>query len=184
MAAMDQLAPAWAKRMRECEFETSASMGYTIGTKVPLFEDKCYLSAWRVPGLGMPLQILGHTNFDATIAPPGHMIAFMGACGTPAQVGDAAFRKKTLDQFWVVLNQMFPNMESNLVWKQDGFTIGIDGLSRSPGMTGRYRLPVELPEVPGLYFSGDCYLGRGVGMNTAASSAMICVDAILSKHGK
>ena len=184
MAAMDQLAPAWAKRMRECEFETSASMGYTIGTKVPLFDDKCYLSAWRVPGLGMPLQILGHTNFDDTIAPPGHMIAFMGACGTPAQVGDAAFRKKTLDQFWVVLNRMFPNMESNLVWKQDGFTIGIDGLSRSPGMTGRYRLPVELSEVPGLYFSGDCYLGRGVGMNTAASSAVICVDAILSKHGK
>lgn len=184
MAAMDQLAPAWAKRMREYEFETSASMGFTIGTKAPLFEDKCYLSAWRVPGLGLPLQILGHTNFDATIAPPGHMIAFIGACGTPAQVGDAEFRKKTLEQFWVVVNKMFPTLERDLVWRQDGFTIGIDGLSRSPGMTGRYRLPVELPEVPGLYFSGDCYLGRGVGMNTAASSAMICVDAILSKHGQ
>ncbi len=184
MDEMAKFAPAWAKRMRECEFETSASMGFTIGTRAPLFDDKCYLSAWRVPGLGLPLQILGHTNFDETIAPPGHMIAFIGACGTPAQVGDAEFRKKTLEQFWVVVNKMFPTLERDLVWRQDGYTIGIDGLSRSPGMTGRYRLPVELPEVPGLFFSGDCYLGRGVGMNTAASSAMICVDAILAKHGR
>lgn len=184
MDEMAQFAPAWAKRMKECEYETSASTGFTIGTKAPLFDDKCYLSAWRVPGLGLPLQILGHTNFDDTIAPPGHMIAFIGACGTPAQIGNPEFRKKTLDQFWEVVKKMFPNVERDLVWKQDGFTIGIDGLSRSPGMTGRYRLPVFLPEVPGLYFAGDCYTGRGVGMNTAASSAMICAEEILARQGK
>ena len=139
---------------------------------------------WRVPGLGLPLQILGHTNFDDTIAPPGHMIAFIGACGTPAQIGNPEFRKKTLEQFWEVVKKMFPNVERDLVWKQDGFTIGIDGLSRSPGMTGRYRFPVYLPEVPGLYFAGDCYTGRGVGMNTAASSAMICVQEILARQGR
>ncbi|NPU85969.1 MAG: NAD(P)/FAD-dependent oxidoreductase [Syntrophaceae bacterium] len=184
MDEMAQFAPAWAKRMKECEFETSASTGFTIGTRVPLFTDKCYLSAWRVPGVGLPLQILGHTNFDDTIAPPGHMIAFIGACGTPAQIGNAEFRKKTLEQFWEVVKKMFPNVERDLVWRQDGFTIGIDGLSRSPGMTGRYRLPVFLPEVPGLYFAGDCYTGRGVGMNTAASSAMICAGEILARQGK
>lgn len=184
MDEMAQFAPAWAKRMKESEFETSASMGFTIGTKAPLFTDKCYLSAWRVPGVGLPLQILGHTNFDDTIAPPGHMIAFIGACGTPAQVGDKEFRRKTLEQFWEVVKTMFPNVERDLVWRQDGFTIGIDGLSRSPGMTGRYRLPVFLPEVPGLYFAGDCYTGRGVGMNTAASSAMICAEEIMARHGK
>ena len=184
MDEMAQFAPAWAKRMKAYEFETSASTGFTIGTKAPLFDDKCYLSAWRVPGLGLPLQILGHTNFDDTIAPPGHMIAFIGACGTPAQIGNPEFRKKTLEQFWEVVKKMFPNVERDLVWKQDGFTIGIDSLSRSPGMTGRYRLPVYLPEVPGLYFAGDCYTGRGVGMNTAASSAMICVQEILARQGR
>ncbi len=184
MDEIAQFAPAWAKRMKECEFETSASTGFTIGTKAPLFTDKCYLSAWRIPGVGLPLQILGHTNFDDTIAPPGHMIAFIGACGTPAQIGNAEFRKKTLEQFWEVVKKMFPNVEQDLVWRQDGFTIGIDGLSRSPGMTGRYRLPVFLPEVPGLYFAGDCYTGRGVGMNTAASSAMICAEEILARQGR
>ena len=52
-------------------------------------------------------------------------------------MGDAAFRKKTLDQFWVVLNQMFPNMESNLVWKQDGFTIGIEAVALSTAAEGQ-----------------------------------------------
>lgn len=184
MEAMAGLAPEWAARMRHYEFETSASVGFTIGTKAPLFTEPCYLSAWRVPGVGLPLQILGHTIFDDTIAPKDHMIAFIGACCTPAQARDSEFRKKTLEAFWVVVNRMFPTLERDLVWRQDGFTVGIDGLARSPGMTGKYRLKTYLPEVPGLYFAGDCYTGRGVGMNTAASSAMICVDKILAAAGK
>ena len=51
-------------------------------------------------------------------------------------------------------------------------------------MTGKSRPPVHLPEVPGLYFAGDCCTGRGVGMNSAANSAMICADAILSNVHK
>ena len=78
---------------------------------------------------------------------------------------------------------MFPNVEQDLLWRQDGFYVGIDGLGRSPGMTGRYRPPVHLPEVPGLYFAGDCYTGRGVGMNAAANSAMICAEEILKSRG-
>jgi phytoene dehydrogenase-like protein len=41
-----------------------------------------------------------------------------------------------------------------------------------------------MKEVPGLYFSGDCYTGRGVGMNAASNSAMICAKKILSDMGK
>ena len=51
-------------------------------------------------------------------------------------------------------------------------------------MTGRYRPPVCLAEVPGLYFAGDCYTGRGIGMNSAANSAMICAEKILASIGR
>ena len=179
---MARYAPAWAERMPTLERETSASMGFTIGTKAPLFTTPYYLSAWRLPNVGLPLQILGHTLFDDTISPANHMIAFIGACCTPAQASDKAFREKTLAAFWELVKQMFPNVERDLLWRQDGFYVGIDGLGRSPGMTGRYRPPVHLPEVPGLYFAGDCYTGRGVGMNAAANSAMICAEEILKAH--
>jgi 1-acyl-sn-glycerol-3-phosphate acyltransferase len=38
---------------------------------------------------------------------------------------------------------------------------GIAGLGRSPGLTGKYRPPVAMPGMKGLYFAGDCYTGRG-----------------------
>jgi phytoene dehydrogenase-like protein len=178
------LPKGWLDRMKGLHDTTSCSMGYTMGLKKPLFTGPVYLSAWRVPGLGLPLQILGHSNFDETIAPPGHMIAFIGTPCTPTQCRDVAFREASLAKFWEVLHVMFPGFEENVVWKFDGFLVGIDGLARSPGLTGKLRPPVFMKEVPGLYFAGDCYTGRGVGMNAASNSAMLCAQKILSDMGK
>lgn len=180
MEEMAKYVPQWASRMSGYEKEGSCSMGFTIGIKAPLFTEPAYLSAWRLPNVSLPLQVLGHTNFDDTLAPPNHMIAFIGACCTPAQALDKEFRERTLNTFWKLLPKMFPNIENDLVWRQDGFYVGIDGLSRSPGMTGRYRPPVHLSEIPRLYFAGDCYTGRGIGMNAAANSAMICAAEVLA----
>ncbi len=174
------LPKGWLDHMKGLHDKTSCSMGYTMGLNKPLFTGPVYLSAWRVPGLGLPLQILGHTNFDDTLAPPGHMIAFIGTPCTPTQARDAKFREASLAKFWEVLNVMFPGFEETVVWKFDGFLVGIDGLARSPGMTGKLRPPVFLKDVPGLYFAGDCYTGRGVGMNAASNSAMICAGKILT----
>jgi phytoene dehydrogenase-like protein len=175
------LLPAgWLDHMKSLHDKTSCSMGFTMGLSKPLFDGPVYLSAWRVPGLGLPLQILGHTNFDDTIAPPGHMIAFIGTPCTPTQARDAKFREESLARFWDVLHTMFPGFEENVLWKFDGFYVGIDGLARSPGLTGKLRPPVFMANVPGLYFAGDCYTGRGVGMNAASNSAMICAGKILA----
>lgn len=181
MEEIAKLAPAWADRMKSLEWETSSTMGFTIGTKAPLFEGPYYMSAWRLPGVDLPLQILLHTNFDDTIAPKNHTIAFIGACCTREQVADKKFQEKALAAFWELVKKMFPNVEKDLLWRKDAATTGIDGLSRSPGMTGKLRPPVSLPEVPGLYFAGDCYRGRGVGMSSASNSAMYCAEAILSQ---
>lgn len=170
----------WLDRMKSLHDVTSCSMGYTMGLNKPLFTEPVYLSAWRVPGLGLPLQILGHTNFDDTVAPPGHMIAFIGTPCTPEQCRDETFRKASLAKFWDVLHVMFPGFEDTVVWKYDGYLVGIDGLARSPGLTGKLRPPVYMEQIPGLYFAGDCYTGRGVGMNAASNSAMICAGKILS----
>ena len=125
MSEMAPLAPEWASRMPGLVMETSASMGFTIGTKTPLFTSPSYLTAWRLPNVDLPLQVLGHSLFDDTIAPPGHMIAIIGACCTPAQAVDKAFRKKTLSAFWEFLKKTFPALEDNLVWKQDAYVVGL-----------------------------------------------------------
>jgi phytoene dehydrogenase-like protein len=180
----EALPNGWLKHMKTMVDETSASIGFTLGAKKALFTEPVYLSAWKIPGVGLPLQIFLHTNFDKTIAPPDHMIAFIGACCTPEQARDEKLCKEVWAKFWQTLQAMFPGLEENLVWKYDGNMVGIDGLGRSPGLTGKYRPPVFMKEVPGLYFAGDCYTGRGVGMNAAANSAMLCAEKILSDMGK
>lgn len=178
------LPDGWLKHMKTLVDETSASIGFTLGAKKALFTEPVYLSGWSIPGVGLPLQIFLHTNFDKTIAPPGHMIAFIGACCEPEKARDQKFCQETWAKFWKTLQDMFPGLEENVVWKFDGNMVGIDGLGRSPGLTGKYRPPVFMKEVQGLYFAGDCYTGRGVGMNAAANSAMLCADKILSDMGK
>ena len=170
--------------MRTLVDETSASIGFTIAGKKSLFTEPVYLSTWDIPGVGLPLQVFIQTNFDNTIAPPGHMIAFIGACCTPKQARDEQFCKEVWVKFWETLQKMFPGLEENVIFKYDGCMVGIDGLARSPGLTGKYRPPIFMKEVPGLYFAGDCYTGRGVGMNAAANSAMLCAEKILSDVGK
>jgi len=180
----EALPKGWLQHMRTLVDETSASIGFTLAGKKSLFTEPVYLSAWSIPGVGLPLQIFVQTNFDKTIAPPGHMIAFIGACCTPEQARDDQFCKEVWAKFWETLQKMFPGLEENVLWKYDGRMVGIDGLARSPGLTGKYRPPVYMKEVPGLYFAGDCYTGRGVGMNAAANSAMLCAGKILSDVGK
>ncbi|RPJ62971.1 MAG: hypothetical protein EHM12_03430 [Dehalococcoidia bacterium] len=181
----DEALPAgWLNHMKSLVNETSASIGFTLLAKKTLFTGPVYLSAWSIPGIGLPLQIFVQTNFDKTIAPPDHMIAFIGACCTPEQARDDVFCKEVWAKFWETVKKMFPGVEENLVWKYDGRMVGIDGLGRSPGLTGKYRPPVFMKEVPGLYFAGDCYTGRGVGMNAASNSAMLCADKILLDMGK
>lgn len=178
------LPKGWLQHMRTLVDETSASIGFTIAGKKALFTEPVYLSTWDIPGVGLPLQVFIQTNFDNTIAPPGHMIAFIGACCTPKQARDEQFCKEVTAKFWETLQKMFPGLEENVLIKYDASMVGIDGLGRSPGLTGKYRPPVFMKEVPGLYFAGDCYTGRGVGMNAAANSAMLCAEKVLSDMGK
>ncbi|MCX6008060.1 MAG: FAD-dependent oxidoreductase [Chloroflexi bacterium] len=178
------LPKGWLKYMRSLVDETSAVIGFTVGASKPLFTEPVYLAVWSIPGVGLPLQIFIQTNFDKTVAPPGHMIAYIGACCTPEQVRDDRYFQDVTGKFWETLQKMFPGLEESLVWKNVERWVGVDGLGRSPGLTGKYRPPVFMKEVPGLYFAGDCYTGRGIGMNSAANSAMLCAEKILSDMGK
>ncbi|MBW1983387.1 MAG: hypothetical protein JRI53_01600, partial [Deltaproteobacteria bacterium] len=174
----------WRERMKSLVEETSSAIGFTLLLNKELFKKPVYLANWRIPGVNLPMQIFFPTNFDDTLAPPGHMIAFIGACLTIEQVKDKKFCQEKLEAFWKACQEMFPGLEDTIIYRGDETTIGIDGLSRSPGLTGRYRPKVYMPELPGLYFAGDCFTGRGVGMESASNSAIICTEKILEDLGK
>jgi len=58
------------------------------------------------------------------------------------------------------------------------YTTGCDGLARKPGLTGNFKPDVEAPGVDGLFFAGDTYLGRGLAIEGACKSSLLCFERI------
>ena len=99
----------------------------------------------------------------------------------PRDAWDKTFRDKALSAMWEVIREIFPDIESDIIFRKEAYLIGIDGLARSPGMTGNSKPQVFLPQAPGLFFAGDCNTGRGIGKNATANSAMLCSEEFLAK---
>jgi len=77
------------------------------------------------------------------------------------------------------MEEMFPKLRTAL-WKR--WHVVLDppfGILGKPGLSGGNRPGNRAPNVEGLYFAGDTYKSRGIGMDRAARSALTCVDMIL-----
>jgi prolycopene isomerase len=46
---------------------------------------------------------------------------------------------------------------------------------------GGFKPALSAPGIPNLFFAGDTYIGRGLALNGAAKSAMLCADGILKQ---
>jgi prolycopene isomerase len=82
---------------------------------------------------------------------------------------------------WEDLKEMFPGLEEKLEWKIAYYVDGCDGLARKPGLVGGFKPALSAPGIPNLFFAGDTYIGRGLALNGAAQSAMLCADGILKQ---
>ena len=96
-----------------------------------------------------------------------------------AQAGDKFERERLLALMWEDMKEMFPGLDEKLEWRLPYYVDGCDGLARQPGLVGNYKPGLQAPGVPNLYFAGDTYVGRGLAINGASLSGMLCADIIL-----
>ncbi len=127
------------------------------------------------------------TNYDPTLAPPGHQLivcSIYGPTRTDPAASDDAWRAHAM----TALRQILPGLDDALVFAE--FTPirdvgewmgksarGAIANGQFPGQVGRDRLPVVTP-VRGLYLCGDGAGGRGIGTELAAASGMEAAAAI------
>ena len=176
---ISQLESNWVKRMESIKDQVSASIGYIAGLSKPLYSETSFKCTLELPSAKTAFQVFSQSNCDETIAPKGKMLISMGAPAKLSQVTDEATRKKMLELIWKDIEEMFPEISGIVEWSIPGHFVGPDGLERKPGMVGKHRPDIKAPKVEGLYFAGDNYRGRGVGVNNAAISAMLCAEQIL-----
>lgn len=173
----------WVRRIKDIRMQTTGLMGYMIGLSAPIFDDVEFRTALKLKRTGTPFQGYAPSNHVKGIAPEGKQIIHCDIVVTIPQLQDAFETNRLLDAMWEeMITDMWPEMADKVEWRIPYKCLGCDGLARRPMQTGKYKPDVRAPEMEGLYFAGDTYRGRGIGINAAANSAMLCAETILKNH--
>ena len=151
------------------------------------------LTEGRVPPI-VPFYCPVPTNFDESLAPPGHQL--LTACAV-APTSDVALDDPAPaweDAMMRALGRVVPGLEENAVFV-DRFSVAFIekwigkefgpavSTAQTPDQVGKNRPAVFAP-IRGLYYAGCNAGARGVGTELAAASAMECVDRILFDIGR
>ena len=134
------------------------------------------------------------TNFDPSLAPPGHQLLTLCAVAPTSDVKltspPAAWEETMLrtirrvvpglDEHAVFVDTFSVEFIESWIGKEFGPAVST---GQTPDQVGKKRPPVYTP-VRGLYLAGCNAGARGVGTELAAASAMECVDRVLADLGR
>lgn len=145
--------------------------------------------AGKVPA-ALPFYCPVPTNFDASLAPPGHQL--LTACALapttdidlvdPSSAWEEALTRTIrrivpgLGEHTLFVDRTTASWMEHWNGKETGAAIST---AQTPWQVGEHRPSVSTP-VTGLYLAGDGAGGRGTGTELAADSAMECAERILA----
>ena len=130
------------------------------------------------------------TNFDPSLAPPGHQLLtfLIGAPPTNVQLHDRA--EEWEERALATARAIVPGLDDHITFVDRTTTHWMEhwlGKETGPAVStaqnvnqvGVHRPSVNTP-IAGLYLAGDNAGGRGVGTELAADSAMECAERIMA----
>ncbi len=173
------LPPWWIKRIRDIEGERTGLFGFMVATRRPLYEKPNFLSALSTPRTGYPFQGYSPTAYTEDVAPKGRYVLITDSVCEPEEVEDKFNLMAKMEAHWEDIKEMFGFEDGEVEFAWPYYTTGCDGLARKPGLTGNFKPDVEAPGVSGLFFCGDTYRGRGIGIESACYSSLLCFERIM-----
>ncbi|MEO6418072.1 MAG: NAD(P)/FAD-dependent oxidoreductase, partial [Polyangiaceae bacterium] len=165
-------------------------MSVSTGEMKAMFES---VAQGKIPAI-VPFYCPVPTNFDPSLAPPGHQLLTVCAVAPTSDVTLADPAPAWEEAMMHTLRRVVPGLDEHTVFV-DRFSvefiekwIGKEfgpavSTAQTPEQVGARRPPVFTP-IRGLYFAGCNAGARGVGTELAAASAMECVDRILADLGR
>jgi phytoene dehydrogenase-like protein len=134
------------------------------------------------------------TNFDPSLAPPGHQLLTLCAVAPTSDVALTSPPAAWEEAMLRTIRRVVPGIDEHALFI-DTFDVGFIeswigkefgpavSTGQTPDQVGRKRPPVYTP-LRGLYLAGCNAGARGVGTELAAASAMECVDRVLADLGR
>ncbi len=161
-------------------FERTANLGIAALVPKPVYEGKQFMMV-IFPSLDHPGSIFQPTNVCPNLAPEGkHLFESSIICNYDELKNDQGKKHEMLQGMKKDLQEWFPGWDKDAEWVSTYFHY--EEPKRAPGKSGRHRPGNSIPEIKGLYFSGDSYGSRTVpGLECAADSAMMCAKEILGE---
>ena len=147
----------------------------------------------RVPDI-VPFYCPIPTNFDPSLAPPGHQLLTVCVAAPTNDVTDRDPAADWDEALMRTMRSVVPGLEDHILfvdrmsvswmehWNGKEFGPAISTAQR-PDQVGDARPAVTTP-IDGLYLAGCGAGGRGVGTELAADSAMECAETILDHLGR
>jgi len=172
-----------------------------VGDSVDLFNVRTHdlkslfsaIERGRVPDV-VPFYCPVPTNFDPSLAPPGHQLLTVCAVAPttdialedPGPMWEEAMLRTIrrvvpgLDDHTLFVDRFSVEFIERWIGKEFGPAVST---GQTPGQVGKNRPKVHTP-LRGLYLAGCGAGARGVGTELAAASGMECVDRILADLGE
>ncbi|MFX0138314.1 MAG: phytoene desaturase family protein [Candidatus Hodarchaeota archaeon] len=120
------------------------------------------------------------SNLDPHCAPVGEQLFTILQPVTKEVAKSKTSSDAVVSNLLIHLYKMFPEIKDQIKWKRILKILMMDGAICIVGQTRKDRPSVK-SSIDGLYFSGDCYNGPGVGGDIAPSSARLCAKTILKE---
>jgi len=147
----------------------------------------------RVPDI-VPFYCPVPSNFDPSLAPPGHQLLTVCVAAPTNDVTDRDPPSAWEEALMRTMTSVVPGLEDHILfvdhmsvswmehWSGKEFGPAISTAQR-PDQVGEERPTVVTP-IDGLYLAGCGAGGRGIGTELAADSAMECAETILDHLGR
>ncbi len=182
-----EVLPSWyvnQVRLMALEENKTCWMGFYAGSKEPVYAmSERELTGWfQAPRTGLAGFGFNISSLDPTAAPDGKALFVCGGICSPEQLKNRAWMGKTFPLFEQEMEEMFPGLKHAL-WKRRHIILDPPyTILGKPGLSGGNRPDNKAPNIEGLYFAGDTYKSRGIGMDRAARSALTCAEMILGER--
>ncbi len=120
------------------------------------------------------------SNITRAVSPPGEHLMI---AGTPVSASDADNTtkiKQVVGEMKKEINQIYPAFENSVIWERPMAWKLVESIVKEPGKVWKNKMPHTTEYVDGLFFVGDSTVSYGIGTDSAAHSAILCLPKMIN----
>lgn len=119
------------------------------------------------------------SNMTPKVSPKGEHLIISGTPVPTSYVKNPSKIREIVEQMKKEINEIYPEFEESLLWERPMAWSLVESVVKKPGMVWKSKMPHSIEAVKGLFFVGDSTISYGIGTDSAAHSAILCLPKVM-----